>query len=671
MYKHIQNYKKLLLAVFGTLLMIAFLLPVGMGGGSQNDPEIGKIDGEGVRASSLRAGAMEWEFLTRNVIVASEGQQQQRQPISMGAEALGAYAEDQIQKNPEMYFLLLDEARRKGTAVSQDGVETRLRNGGVFVVDPSTRQPVEFTKLTDARLIGQTRQAVSNVYAIRAHFNQIAGAVKVTEPLRQMVMASEFQTVRVSAVDFPASKFTDTIAAPTTQEVTAHFEKFADLDARATETNPLGFGYRYPDRVQLQYVELPQAELRRAVLQSRPIDRWEVEAIRYYNKNQNLFPSTRPLTEVTDGFSLGTSSTKPTTRPFEEVRDTALDAVMKPEIGKLSERVLRQMSETLRKDHQAFHAAGGATAIPVGVAAPTTRPVSSLGVPVDSFEYLQKLAAKVQTEFGVLPTVVSRSSDWLTAEQLRAMPGIGTSRTDDATFASMATQNVEAFLPDTLKDAPGTLALYEPSPVLKDFNNSAYVFRVTAVRPAGRPESLADVAQRVELDWREAAAYEAAKAAAQKALDAARDTSLISASGALKLNVVTTDALNSQGFGPPISALSLEGENRAAFVREAFKLLRAAPTTQPKANNPKPVSMIELPTARQVMVVELEEVLPLYEAGVQSAQLSAMAIQLQMQISQQLQLDWYNFDSVKARTGFKPFTSGTTEAPVPAAASAM
>ena len=141
MYKHIQNYKKLLLAVFGTLLMIAFLLPVGMGGGSQNDPEIGKIEGEGVRASSLRAGAMEWEFLTRNVIVASEGQQQQRQPISMGAEALGAYAEDQIQKNPEMYFLLLDEARRKGTAVSQDGVETRLRNGGVLSSTPRRVNP--------------------------------------------------------------------------------------------------------------------------------------------------------------------------------------------------------------------------------------------------------------------------------------------------------------------------------------------------------------------------------------------------------------------------------------------------------------------------------------------------------------------------------------------------
>jgi hypothetical protein len=59
--------------------------------------------------------------------------------------------------------------------------------------------------------------------------------------------------------------------------------------------------------------------------------------------------------------------------------------------------------------------------------APSISVASSLKAPYNSFEYLQKLAAAIQTEFKVLPTVVSVADKWQTEDDLSKLPGIDSS----------------------------------------------------------------------------------------------------------------------------------------------------------------------------------------------------------------------------------------------------
>lgn len=660
MYQHLKNYKKPILAFFGVFLMISFLLTGYVGTDHQGDPEVGTIAGEKVHLSALRSAANEWSFLTEGLFGLDP---QSGQPIPLAVATLGRDTAVQIRQHPEMYFLLLDEARRAGTSVSRDAIETRLRNEGIYVVQPNGA-PVEFNKLTDPRLADQVRSAVTNVMTIRAQYERAASVVKVSAPLRDRALAEQFQEIKLNVTELSAESFEAQVPAPTTQQLQNHFDRFADADpdGAPSAANPLGLGYRYPNRVKVQYLTLPATELRRVVFASRPADRWEVEAIRYYNKNQSLFPTTSPTSQpaevLKDEFSLGgakAKSTGPTTRPFAEVREAAIDAVLKPEVDRLGEQVTRRVRAIFLTDDQAFTAAGGATTLPVGVAAPTTRPLSSMGVAYDGFEYLQKVALTVQKEFGILPTVTSVADSWLSATELTALPNIGSARNSDGTFVTMALQDVIDFLPESQKNYPTTLRLLQPSPVLKDALDNAYIFRVTATRVAGRPAGVSEVADKIAKDWRTQQSYDAARAAGIKGVDLAKAKDLSAAAAELKLKVSTTSFFRNQQYGPPIEGIALAPMDRATFVNGAFQLLQIQTDPDPSTNR-QPVTTIELPEGRKVVVAELVDVqrVKQFDERPEAYWAARMTMQFQQMLGQSVQAGWFNYESVKARTGYQP-----------------
>src|SRR5207247_1415583 len=93
---------------------------------------------------------------------------------------------------------------------------------------------------------------------VLAGYQRASTVIKISDPLRKHSAAQELQSISLNVVDIPAADFAKNVPPPTTQQLTEQFNKYADfLPGRIDDQkNPHGFGYRYPNRVKLQYIEV-------------------------------------------------------------------------------------------------------------------------------------------------------------------------------------------------------------------------------------------------------------------------------------------------------------------------------------------------------------------------------------------------------------------------------
>src|SRR5689334_6278314 len=123
MIKVFQRNQKKLLAIFGVLLMIVFILPSGMKNARGiSDHAVDKINGNKIYASEMRLAREEWTWLSRQP--AYDPQTGQRVPIPVAQ--LSKPVADDITKHPEMFLLLQKEAEQDGVQVSNDLVNSIL-----------------------------------------------------------------------------------------------------------------------------------------------------------------------------------------------------------------------------------------------------------------------------------------------------------------------------------------------------------------------------------------------------------------------------------------------------------------------------------------------------------------------------------------------------------------
>src|SRR5207237_2307823 len=143
-----------------------------------------------------------------------------------------------------------------------------------------------------------------------------------------------------------------------------------------------------------------------------------------------------------------------------------------------------------------------------------------------------KLAAQIQEQFKVVPTVATLSEKFLSQQELNELPGVGKSfavfgQRDFRPFSIYAASMAEPFIKATPEAGSQTIKLLEPSRPLSDITETTtYIFRLTAVDPAHRPADSRDVLQKIEEDLRTAGAYELARADATKVLEAAKSSTL-------------------------------------------------------------------------------------------------------------------------------------------------
>lgn len=731
MNRTLRKYGKEIMAVLGVLLMIAFALPSACSSNYRRaDTALGTLRNgkEALTAREYNTYTQQWQYLKRNLgpavisavlgglseigdddlvlvlgtrQIASEMNQmvslrggnpmayfqqlQQRRDLAvlMQFEQRGESAFAQLDDNPEMFALLAKESELMGIGAHADVVESTLVRLGIS----QETMPDEY---------GAMRQSLRTLLAIDTTANVAASVAKVSQPQLLSHLASQRQELAVNLVEFSAKDFMAKVPAPTDDQVKAQFDKYKDVEVDptpdATSKNPLGFGYKYPNRVKYDAVLIRKEDIRKGV---PAID--DVEAREFYLRNKTQFiGTTQPTTQDTLSLSNG-----PTTRQqtYAESREKILKQLTDQRADELETKVRDAVRSTLRTDFEAYRAATKGAAGTTKPSAAAAAPASSLGVPYNTYDYLKKLRDKIQADHNVLLTI-EQQDGWQTPTQLdeSKLGKNGYSTESGLSLPRFLTSRVEAFVPEGLRKELASRGgdnkpamTWEPSPLFHDVTDDVAIVRATAADPSHIPASLDEVKEKVVADAKLAAAYDAAHKAAQATLDAARSSNkwlaTVAADG--KEKVITTGLFSPASSGMstplPVPGYDLKGPALAQFVQGAFKLLSQAPrtggtaprapstqsttqpTTAPIAKAPTtpatmpvaefkdhPIGLIDLPSEGNVIVAEVDQLKPTWTKDLESFFTARTAFEARMGLEQALRAAWLQYDAVTTRLGYVP-----------------
>lgn len=658
MYNVIKKNQKKLMAAFAVLLMISFVATIGgrPGGSGRGDVVVGHLGKTAVYDSELRQAKEEWSWLSRHgnqlplptlLIyheVLSVDPTARDFNAQMGAFQVAHTITDNIEKHPEMFLLLQKEAAANGLTVSTDEANEFLKNAmGIDVTSPEH----------DAF----ETKAIQDMLTVRAELRYLTSAMKISQPVWEHQAAQE-QSVRLNIVDFRADDFEKAVPAPTTQQVDEQFDKYKDI-AR-NDANPLAFGYQIPTRVKLQYVEVPRSQVIDSVIRhvappatvGAPVGdtsdaqyEWEVQAALYYDAHKEDYRNTPPATTQSASTQSATTqavvTSQPAFKPFDEVKREIIQKLAATQIDDQAKKIAADVASQLAADFTEISKTSPASIVPTTQSdelTATARPAADAMM----LAHLELIRATIDEKYHVAIELHDIASDWQTTAALGKLPGIGSASTADGiSFTDYATNFASPSSPGST-----SLKVWEPSQPLTDTDKNAYVFRLTAAKAAHAPPSVAAVLPQVVQDWRLAQAYDQAKEAAEKTFASAKAVGLSQAARTAGQTVTATPLF------PPQHAQDIPGY-RLPNPGAAQELLAAASdlVSQATPSDKHPDKLVELPAALRAVILELAAVQ--LDAPQWQAQLSVSGSQRLSRL-QKLASDWFTYDNVLSRTGYKP-----------------
>jgi hypothetical protein len=196
---------------------------------------------------------------------------------------------------PEMYwFLLSKEAERAGIRISNQDARTLL--AGMYARNPDTFRGVTYAQvigaIVDNRRIPEERilATFARLMAVMEYARLVCSAEDVTTQQIRHNISSAGETIDVEFVRFDSSVFAEDQPEPNEYQVNQHFQKYKSVcPGTVSDENPYGFGYRYFDRVGLEYLALKVDDVSQTV--EKPTQQ---DAEKYYQQNRNLFTEQVP-----------------------------------------------------------------------------------------------------------------------------------------------------------------------------------------------------------------------------------------------------------------------------------------------------------------------------------------------------------------------------------------
>lgn len=661
MTNYIREHSKKFLAVLGVILMVAFILPsqtkYGEGGGSKY--LVGYLGDRKVYSTDISRAKAQWEMLERYIVISPEYVNNQIVPLAEALRRNPAFSvlTSEMTTRPELFYLLQQEADRSGIVVLPGDMDQEFKRRR-FAVRLQSGVIMSLDEITDDQFKEAIRDAGAAFSRVERSLNRAMFANKVSRPLREHEIARQLQQIQLEVVDFSTNDFLSQVPAPTSDDLKKQFESFADTlpERPPTPTNPHSFGYKFRNRVTLQYIAVPHDDVRKSVLASK--EDWDLQARKYYLRNlpqfQTTQPTSRPSTVAAATLATTLAATQPasgpTTKPFEAVREEIVESLIARPVGAKARDIQDRINARLRADYDTWRAKNPN---PQPRSPSSTQPATALaasaasGAPdFASFEYLQQVARDIEQQTGVLPVIASLNQ-LQSAKDLQSIPGIGQAMLDQVPFPLYATEFPAEFLPATERDKSRALQLYKPSQVLRDSAGSSYVIRLTSAVPTGRPNSLNEVADAVERDWKFASAYDLMKSRAGALLDAARQSSLASAAREANRKTVTTGLFDSTSRS--IENISLNADALQQFEQAALGLLSTA------ASRPAtpPLKLIELPVRGRIFVAQLLAAKPRVDTNALGMMDAMIENEIIQRLAEPVLRTWCSYDQVVARTGYK------------------
>ena len=505
MLKFLRKYQAWLLAVGGSLLMVAWLLPstIGQMGNMGFTPVIATIAYEGdtheIRDHEWRRAAAEMTFIE------SLYKDPRATDFDLG-QLLGfppANPDDPNStaglRDAAHWLLLKTEADLAGL-IGGPGDGESVVNQLALVFGQGVGEEEAFRRARDY-VMGQAAESGIPTYedALQAlaHYNGIQRlidtyrAAPVVSDVRLQNLAEDLRhTVSVAAVLVDAGKFIDEVPEPTEEELQAHFEKYRDVRPGEGE---FGLGYRLEDRAQVEYLTLDYD----SVLESIPAT--GLNGRRWYDQN-------RPRLEAGGRV----------VPPFDEIADDAIAAYRREKAEEKMAEISQFVKAELLGELKSLPRDGEYRVLP--------------GDWEQTRLSLEDLRQQIQDRFGVEASYTADTQKWLNAGDLAMLEGIGASSRPagaapvgfvDLVFAHKEFENPQpaltgaglqagvvdpVFLRSTERVASQLDARLAP--------DDAYLYRVIAVDRARPPQTLDEVRDQAVKDVKRIKAFEKLQAEA-------------------------------------------------------------------------------------------------------------------------------------------------------------
>lgn len=489
MLKILEKYKKYVLVVGGSLLMIAFIMPsaVNQLKGDPGKRIVAYMGDEKIRAKEFAMAHRELTAINRIA------------PLLINN--LG------IKNNDDLHwFLLSNQAQKAGlVGAESDGqmfVTEDLPDVLAIEIAQARRIPDFYLRQPGVRqeLLSQAQKAMPNLVNAARRESQLTeqelyqamaklrGTLRLEQSFRQAGRLSERRLqltakrlqefVGVDTVVVPASRLIDSIAEPTEAQLEEHFAKYRDVNPGTGEN---GLGYRQPDRVKLAWLFIDNL----AISDSIKID--AVEANKRWRKEN------------------------PTKLPEEFAKDRAqIEQTMRSEkVGGIMSQIDKIWRAQVLAATRRLEASGPYKKLPDDW--DTTRP---------SLESIARgIVEGVKAGMDVnipLPAVVIKDSAWMTARDLQRIPGIGQSR---VTIGNKSGSTLEVvftareLLPSPTQAPPTGLPVQAGVPVADaygvDASQNRYYVMVMDARKAAPAANLDEVRDQVVKGLKTLHAYDA------------------------------------------------------------------------------------------------------------------------------------------------------------------
>ena len=637
MLKIIRNNQKKFVAGLAAVSMVMFVYTGRSGSdrSGRDDRAFGTVAGGSPLMASDVNGALQELSAVNQYARQFEYQEVGPQGASLVDLLLGRDVAQLVTHKPELFALLRREAAAAaGGPVDPQRVKAFMdaRLGGTG----PTGQPIDVpTPNTDAYDLIQA--GVADLLLVHDNFARVTTAFKASGPAVDHSLATVEQTIQLNLIPVPADAMSAQVKPPTPAQLDAQFKAFADVAADHPDPvgNPFGFGYRSPVRVRLQYLRVTRESLEKSVVDTKSAYEWDVAA-------RKRFYADRKATAAP-----GTPTSQPTAT---DVAD-ALKAVRVRPVQEKQDAVQQYLTATLNRDYQTY--AAGLT--------PTTGPAAAA---YQNLDYLRGLVDQVQAKFAV-HVDLDETKD-LTGKAVNAIPGLGTAAASLSAASSSSSSPADGTLPGFVLDrATAYLSKPDPKPpaATVDLLRPSAAFtegyaeppaaidfvRVVAVKPSAAAADLESVHLAVDADCRTVAAYDLAKAQADKLIATAKDGSLAAAVLAAGRQAIPTQPLTLQstsvdGLRPPLEDAAPD------FLKQAFGLL----STYNPTTNRFPLTVIALPAQRRLFVAQLQFVNARWTADTYYQARLATAAALQQNMVGAARLAWFSPSAIAQRTGFKP-----------------
>ncbi len=499
MFKFLRLYQGWILAIFGTFLVITFLLPQAIQGLFQSYAVSGGDwatvgDDENVTNGQLQM--VRGELLVQDVI----GTQFQTVPNLLGAS-----------KDPSYWYLLSREAEQAGlvggAGVGRDYLASMsqqyIANGQQVSETTILVQMMGSANFND-RQVYETLAKVQGVAQLANQFQNAArySDERMRQAAAQLVLSADADIVIIDAnVDadqnLPTTA-TDTEDAASEESTTPEGNPALAVDTPDEATlealfqlhksekpgeGESGFGYMLPDRASIEWITVSKEGVRTAITETAELDPIEM---------RKAF--------INDPQSFGANSSGAEPPKFNDYKELVRD------------RMLRNLIETRMAEIEKF--LSDQTQLP-------RRGLNRQGLDYELPEdwdqqraSFEELSAALGEEFSMPAPENARSRELIGAIEIDSLPGVGSARSTkfgrQPTSVSQYVMASKEFGNNTTIPSQAGIA----GPVFKDAAGNLHIFRVLETDPAREARSLDEVRDQVTADATNLARFEKIKALA-------------------------------------------------------------------------------------------------------------------------------------------------------------